>query len=186
VDSRSRDLKRAIQDLNYAGVIKIVYSTSASGLPLNALINEKKFKLFFLDVGLVNRTMRLTINDLQKQDIIFVNSGAVAEQWVGQELIAYMKPYEEPNIHYWSRDKRGSQAEVDYIITVDSTIVPIEVKAGTTGSLKSLHLLMQERNLPIGVRISQQPLQQHNNILSVPFYLLSELNRLITDNGRLG
>lgn len=177
---RSRDLKRAIHELSYAGVISTVYSTAASGLPLSALINEKKFKLLFLDIGLMNRTMRLTVNDLQNKDIIVVNRGAVAEQWVGQELLAYADPKEASEIHYWSRDKRGSKAEVDYVIAIDGSIIPIEVKAGVTGNLKSLHLLMKERGLDLGIRISQQPLGKNKNIVSIPLYLISELKRLIS------
>lgn len=180
-DFRSRDLKRAIYDLSSAGVIYSINGTPAAGLPLNAMINEKKFKLLFLDVGLVNRTMRLTANDLNNEDITIINSGAIAEQLVGQELLAYMEPHDVAELHFWTRDKVGSQAEVDYVVTVNSTIVPIEVKAGVTGSLKSLHMLMHERKLPVGVRVSQQPLYKDASIVSIPFYMLSELNRLILE-----
>ena len=90
-----------------------------------------------------------------------------------------MNPYEEADLHYWSREKKSSQAEVDYLLTINSTIIPIEVKAGVTGNLKSLHMLMREQQLPLGLRVSQQPLTKHKNILSVLFYLLSQLNRLI-------
>ena len=123
--------------------------------------------------------MRLTINDLKKEDVTIIHSGAIAEQFVGQELIAYMEPYQQANLHYWSREKRGSQAEVDYVLAMNGTIIPIEVKVGVTGSLKSLHILMQERNLPLGIRVSQQPLGKKDNILSVPLYLLSELTRIV-------
>ncbi len=181
-DSRSRDLKQAISDLAYAGIIHTVYATAASGLPLNALINEKKFKLLYLDVGLANRSLRLAMNDLLQKDIMVSNSGAIAEQFVGQELLAYIEPHESATINYWGRDKKGSTAEVDYIIAINSHIIPVEVKAGVTGNLKSLHFLMKERHLPLGVRVSQQPLEKFGNILSVPFYLLSELPRLITEH----
>ena len=56
---------------------------------------------------------------------------------------------------------------------------PVEVKAGKTGSLKSLHLFMKEKNIPVGVRISSKKLASHDNILSVPFYLISQLPRLL-------
>lgn len=178
-DSRSRDLKRAIRDLAHAGVLQTIYATTASDLPLNALINEKKIKLLFLDVGLVNKTIRITMNDLLKEDITLINKGALAEQWAGQELLAYMNPHEAPQLHFWVRDKSGSNAEVDYVLAVDSTIIPIEIKAGKTGRLKFLHLFMQEKQSPIGVHISQATLAKKDNILSVPFYLISELPRLI-------
>ena len=182
--SRSRDLKRAIRDLDDAGVIESIYATPAAGLPLSAQVNYKKFKLLFLDIGLVNRTMGTTINDLINEDITLVNKGALAEQLVGQELLAYASSFEDIKLHYWEREKAGSQAEVDYVMAFDSKIIPIEVKAGATGTLRSLHWLMEKRDLKLGIRISEKPLYLRKNILSVPFYMISELNRLIQESGR--
>jgi len=70
---------------------------------------------------------------------------------------------------------------VDYVLNIDSLIIPIEVKAGKTGSLRSLHLLMEERGLPLGIRISGKALQLHQNILSVPFYMINQIKRLISE-----
>lgn len=176
---RSRDLKEAITHLNQAGVTRIIYATSASGLPLQALVNEKKFKLLFVDVGLVTRATQLSINHILNDQINLINQGAISEQLVGQELIAYQDCRLEPQLHYWTRDQLGSQAEVDYLITQESQIIPIEVKSGTTGKLKSLHFFLREKKIPLGIRISEIPLTLNNQVLSVPFYLISELPRLI-------
>ena len=70
-------------------------------------------------------------------------------------------------------------AEVDFIMTVGSRIIPIEVKAGSTGQLKSLHLLMHEKNMDVGVRVSQRALHFDGRILSVPIYMVSEISRLV-------
>lgn len=176
---RSRELKEAIACLNNAGVIRTVYASSAAGLPLQAFINEKKFKLLFLDVGLATRATQVSVSQLLNDDMILIHQGAISEQFVGQELLAYQDCRLEPQLHYWSRDEVGSQAEVDYLITQESQIVPIEVKSGTTGKLKSMQMLMRERKFPVGIRISELPLALHHQILSVPFYLISELPRLI-------
>lgn len=175
----SRYLKEAIVDLKKAGVIFPVYSTAASGLPLLTHLNEKRFKLLFLDVGLMKRAAKLDMELLFTQDLMLLDRGAIAEQFVGQELLAYQDPFDEPQLYYWMREDKSSTAEVDYVLNVDSVIAPIEVKAGKTGTLKSLHLLMRERNLPEGVRISTLTLQKNDNILSVPFYLISQLKRLL-------
>lgn len=180
---RSRELKEAIICLNNAGVLRTVYSSSAAGLPLQALINEKKFKWLFLDVGLASRATQISISQLLNDDINLINQGAISEQLTGQELLAYQDSRLEPQLHYWSRDEVGSQAEVDYLITQDSQIIPIEVKSGTTGKLKSMHMLMRERKLPLGVRISEAPLSFERQILSIPFYLMSEMSRLIELHG---
>lgn len=176
---RSRELKPIIESLTQAGIISPVIATSASGLPLAALTNEKKFKLLFLDVGLVDRSAGISITDLLREDIILVNQGMIAEQLAGQELLAYQDCYDEPQLFFWERDRKGSLAEVDYVITVNSRIIPIEVKAGSPGRLKSLHVMMTEKQLPLGVRISQLPLQLEKNILSLPLYMIGELDRLL-------
>lgn len=74
-------------------------------------------------------------------------------------------------------------AEVDFISTVGAQIIPIEVKAGSTGWLKSLHLLMKEKDLKLGIRVSQNPLSYDGKILSIPFYMLGEIPRLVLDLG---
>ncbi len=178
-DMPSRYLKSAISDLNKADVLSTIYATAVSGLPLMTHINEKKFKLLFLDVGLLKRATKLDMELLFNEDLLLLNRGALAEQFVGQELLAYQDAYDVPELFYWARDKKNSQAEVDYITNVDANIVPIEVKSGKTGTLKSLQLLMQEKKLPLGLRVSEKPLEFRDNILSVPFYLLFELPRLV-------
>ena len=105
----------------------------------------------------------------------------LAEQFVGQELLAYDNPFMKSQLYYWDREKKGAMAEVDYVIQLGTQILPIEVKAGTTGSLKSLAQFLLEKQTPFGIRISQHPLSFHDRILSVPFYLISQLQRLIAD-----
>jgi predicted AAA+ superfamily ATPase len=180
-DMDSRYLKKAIYALNKAGVISQVYATSAAGLPLITHAKENKFKLLFLDIGLLKRATKLDIDLLLQDDLTLINQGVLTEQFVGQELLAYQEAYDEPQLYYWAREQKSSNAEVDYLTTVGSRIVPIEVKSGKTGRLKSLHLLLQERNLPIGIRISAPKLQLNNNILSIPFYMIDQLPRLVDE-----
>ncbi len=177
-NAQSRDIKPALEDLLDAGIITKIYACSVAGLPLASTINEKKFKLLFVDVGLVSQTSNLSADILMQQDLLLINRGSIAEQFVGQELLAYAANYQKANLYYWERQQAGSTAEVDYITTVGSQIIPIEVKAGTTGRLKSLQTLLQEKNLDLGVRVSQHPLGIKNGILSIPLYMISELPRL--------
>lgn len=180
-DVQSRFLKEAIHCLELAGVIDRVYATSATGLPLNAQLNMNKYKLFFLDVGLLAAKSGLLVPVLMNEDLLLVNRGEMAEQFVCQELLAYQAAYKRADIQYWVREKKSSQAEVDFVTQCGTHIVPIEVKAGAIGRLKSLQVMMQEKTLSLGVRVSQLPLSYDatKHILSVPFYLLSELERLV-------
>ncbi len=177
-DVSSRVLKEALIKLSHAGLIILVYASSASGLPFITHMNEKKFKLLFLDIGLVKRACNLDLELLFKEDLLLINEGALAEQFVGQELLAYTGKEEMNNLFFWIREQKNSSAEVDYLLAVDSHIVPIEVKAGAIGTLRSLRLFLEEKKIPFGVRISELPLSYTNQVLSIPLYLIEQLPRL--------
>lgn len=70
-------------------------------------------------------------------------------------------------------------AEVDYLFAHGSDIIPIEVKSGKLGKMRSMHLFMKERNAAIGVRTSQDQLSYEQNILTIPLYMLSQTSRLV-------
>lgn len=177
---RSRDLKTALEQLSYAGLLYLCHSTQASGLPLNALTNEKRFKLFALDIGLVMRSTRLEAELLiEKPDLLLVNRGALAEQFVAQEFLSRQNYYEEPQIFYWHRETKSSSAEVDFVTHVNSQIIPVEVKAGSTGRLRSIRQFMTEKNVGLGIRISQHPLAYEKGLISLPLYMTSELSRIV-------
>ncbi len=141
--------RKAFDLLIKAGVIKKIPSCNPSGLPLGATANQKKFKASILDIGLMQRLCQTPVDlELQRKDLLEMFRGKLAEQFVAQELLAY----HGPDLFYWSRDARGSSAEVDYLLTFNGKIYPIEVKSGATGSLKSLHMLLQKySNCPRGL-----------------------------------
>lgn len=180
-DMRSRDIKDALYMLHNAGIIYPVYCTAASGVPLISFVNEKKFKILFLDIGLITRAGKLNTEILFNKDILLADRGMLAEQFVGQELLAYESPFDESNLYFWSREQRSSMAEVDFVTTVDAKIIPIEVKAGTTGRLKSLHLFMEEKKSHCGIRLSQHTMSRINAVISLPLYLTSEMSRIVKE-----
>ena len=176
---RSQDLKVSLEQLGWSGLINKILATNASGIPLQIYAKENKFKLLFLDGGLVNCANKLDMQIAWNTELLQINSGAQAEQFVGQEFIAYAEPYMNTQLYYWERDQKGALAEVDYVIQIGDEIFPVEVKAGTTGSLKSMAQFLIEKKPPFGIRISQHSLSFHEKILSVPLYLISQLPRLI-------
>lgn len=129
-------VKKGVTVLSIAKLLYKVKNVSVAGLPLTT--SGKQFKLIFVDIGLLCKLSGLTPSDRianHKWSAHF--KGFLAEQFVGQELLC--KDY---NPKYWARTEPGASSEVDYVITKDSNIIPIEVKAGTKGSLKSLHYLL--------------------------------------------
>ncbi len=176
-DVPSRDLKEALSFLTQAGVVYRVNSASGHGLPFQ--LHENKFKIVFLDVGLMQRACGLDTEIAMNPDFMAINSGAVAEQVVGQELLATSEPHEDRQLHFWVRDKKSSRAEVDFLISCSSKIIPIEVKAGSTGTLKSLRLFMEENQSHVGIRFSMHPLSFHDKILSMPLYAIKQTKRIL-------
>ncbi len=179
-DMRSAVLKSAIDLLSQAGVLHKIISTAASGLPLNALLNDKKYKILFLDVGMITARAQLSGQILLEKNLQLIHEGALCEQFVGQELLANQLSYLSPEIYYWAREQKNSQAEVDFVISIGDKIIPIEVKSGSSSWLKSLKIFMEEKKVPIGVRISERPLSFEDKILSIPFYMIDGLEGLIS------
>ena len=177
----SRTLKPALDLLVKAGVAVRVRRTTGAGLPLAAGTSATFFKTLFLDVGLMQRGCGLDLTVSRAVDLLAAHAGAVAEQLVGQELLACRDPHAPPELYYWAREKRGSSAEVDYLFPYGGQIFPVEVKAGHTGRLKSLHMFLDRYGAPFGIRMSQAPLSFGNRVLSVPIYAVSRLPDLIEE-----
>ena len=116
-------------------------------MPLAAELNTKFFKVIFI-LGTAPRHSRINFQQLSStRDIILINQGGLAEQVAGQILRTINPFYIEPALYYWQRGVKGSSAEIDYVLQHGNQIVPLEVKAGKTGGLKSLHLFMELKNI---------------------------------------
>jgi predicted AAA+ superfamily ATPase len=192
-DIRTTVIKEAFDLLCKARICHRVTSCDANGVPLAAKLDKKFYKAIFLDVGLCSAALKLKFDELiQIDEINLINNGGVAEQVVGQLLRTIDFPYIEPELYYWLRGEQNSSAEIDYVIQHGSHVIPIEVKAGSTGSLKSLHLFMGLKKIPTALRINSnipsrtdvQVKDQTGNevrytLLSIPFYLLGQVNRLL-------
>lgn len=173
---KSRDLKEAVELLERAGIVIKVKKTSGEGLPLEANADEKHFKLVFMDTGLMQNICDLSEETLLTKDIMKVNSGAIAEQFVAQELHGYQNSFNAGSLFFWAREARNSSAEVDYLTPVKSSVVPVEVKAGKTGTLRSMHLYLEKYKTVTGIKISQSPLDISSQIKSIPLYGISLLS----------
>ncbi len=132
-------IKKAIDLLCLAQVVRKVPSTSPVGLPLGASSSERKFKSIMVDIGLMQYLCGMPVDiEFAKSDLLTIYQGAMAEQFVGQEFIAAG----QNDLFYWARGAKSSSAEVDFLIVVDGKIHPVEVKSSVSGRLKSLHMLL--------------------------------------------
>lgn len=151
--ARTKDL---LSLLERARVIAMSTKTHANGIPLGAESNPKFRKPIFLDVGLVSHLLGLTWDSIDHvKEKKLVNEGPLAEQFIGQHLL--YQPQTRPELFYWARESRKSNAEVDYVINHQGNVIPIEVKSGLSGSLKSLHQFMFEKNPKLAIRFDLNP-----------------------------
>lgn len=180
VDSsvRSRELKEALELLALAGVVTLVRRTSGAGLPLEVSASDRHFKVIFLDVGLMQNICGAQEEILFAEDITKINAGAIAEQFAGQELLAYRDAFIDPSLYYWAREARNSSAEVDYLQVLNHSILPVEVKSGSTGRLKSLRLFLEKYPAPAGIRFSQLPFSSNASIISIPLYAVESIRHI--------
>lgn len=172
-DIHSLPLKEALSLLNKAGIAHYCYHTSAHQQPLGADMNDKKFKIFFFDLGLVQRLLGLDTRQWLITPMKVDNIGEITEQFVAQEFLTYHDVKKKAQLYYWHREARGSNAEVDFIIQKDGNIFPIEVKSSKDGRMRSLHLYLESHPAaPYGVKIAEHLFSQHKNIKEIPLYAI--------------
>ena len=164
--SKQPAIKTAVEMLEKAGICKKVYHSAGNGIPLGAEKNEKFFKLLFLDTGLYMATLGLSpLNTKQLQEISWSNSGALAELVCGQ-LLTSVHSEDNDDMFYWQNTGSGN-GEIDYLIQSSGQILPIEVKSGASGSMKSLHSFMESKKLKKAVRFDlNKPSVQEINVLT--------------------
>jgi len=194
-EEKSATIKADIELLCQARVLSKVTHSHCSGLPLQADIEERVYKLIFLDVGLMNAICGLSWNViLQMEDKTLINEGAIAEQFVGQHLLEVLSNTTNRSLTYWLREGRSANAELDYVVALNGQVVPIEIKAGATGSLKSLHQFIGEKGVQNAIRLDTGVPSIQNistsilhkdvtipvnyELLSVPLYLVERIAEL--------
>lgn len=196
-NERIETIKEALQLLCQAKVCHRITATSANGVPLAAELLKSYLKVILLDVGLISAELGLTLSELYSiEELDLINKGGIAEQVVGQLLRTIIPFYQEAVLYYWINPEKSSSAEIDYVIQHKTKVIPIEVKAGKSGKLKSLHLFMNQKGLTSAVRISSKPPQFSEvhlkdtlgrptkyELRTIPFYLIGELHRLLDLKG---
>jgi len=151
----SKRIRNAIELLVNARICHQVFHSHSTGVPLYADISPNAYKLLFMDVGMANNICGndwIFLESIDERGL--VNEGGLAEQFIGQHLL---NPHQAPQLTYWLREGKSSNAEVDYVISRGDLIVPIEVKAGKSGSLKSLQQFVYRKGLAIAVRFDLNP-----------------------------
>ena len=166
---QARDIREALECLIKARIIIAAYHSNCSGIPLMAGKNSRVYKCFFLDVGLTGHCAGINWNELNSKESDILLKGNLGEQFVAQHLQYYQGCYDPPELYYWLREGKSRNAEVDFVIVKDSEIIPIEVKSGKTGTMRSLHQFMAGQSCSKAVRLDLNPPSVQNITTDIPY-----------------
>ena len=160
-DYQSSQIREALRLLTLAGIITPVFATAGNGIPLDAEADEKCMKVLFLDPGLLLAVLQLE-GSLSQQliELIMVgtpqeliNKGGLTEMVAGLEIARNKPCIQRQKMFYWEKTGK-SVAEIDYLDIHNLQVIPIEIKSGTQGGMKSLWIFMREKHLSQAIRCS--------------------------------
>ncbi len=182
----SREVGEALRTLEKTYLLSLVYPTTDAVLPLMPDLKRSP-RLQVLDTGMMNYFLGLRTNILGTSDLNNIHQGIIIEHLVGQEILASQFNVLS-RLDFWVREKVGSSAEVDYVYLFEGQLIPIEVKSGKDGTLRSLHLFMDEAPHDMAIRFYAGKLQltqistpagKPYRLLSLPYYLASQTKEYI-------
>lgn len=185
----STQIHEALDVLSKAFVMNLAYpitSTKSPAIPAR----RRSPKLIWMDNGLVNHKVGLTQEYLQNKNLLDTWRGRAAEHIVAQELQVLLDKHPEGELSYWIRDKKGADAEIDFVWQKDGQIYPIEVKSGNNSKLKSLHVFVDNTDLPVtAIRFWNEPLcvndlttpigKKRFRLINMPFYAIGALETIL-------
>lgn len=194
-EHKTAEIKQALEMLILAGIVIPVDGTAANGFPLGSEADGKVRKMLLLDTGLTLRLLNMALgqNSNLTQSVLtdsvadLVNRGPLAELVFGLELLHNETPNLRGSLYYWTRQAKSSLAEVDYILPFAGKVLPVEVKSGTQGGMKSLWIFMREKHLTDAVRCSLENFgefdyvdaEDHGAVRHVEIYPLYAVGNLL-------
>lgn len=181
---RSREVSEAMISLNEARIIQLIYPTTALSPPIIPDI-KKSPRLQFLDTGLINHELGIQADMLALEDLNTTFKGAIIPHLIAQEIMSLnTNTYKQTN--FWVREKAQSSAEVDMVLPLGDKLIPIEIKSGSAGKLKSLHQFIENVDHPYAIRLyaGAFSVEQHKTptsgksyyLMNLPYYLGTKIH----------
>lgn len=183
---KSKDVGECFRILEKTFLLSLVYPTTNTKLPI--IENKRKSpKLHILDTGILNYFAGVQLMILNNDLIDGVFEGKIAEHIVGQELLSLKSNVLAKN-NFWIKEKKQSNAEIDYVLQINNLLIPVEVKLGKTGRLRSLMEFMDLCPHKFAIRIYSGELKVETTrtlkgkeftLLNLPFYLTAKASDYI-------
>ena len=183
---KSREVGEALRNLNDAKVIQLIYPCTNIAPPIQTDY-KKSPRLQFLDTGLVNYELNIQADMLALPDLSTTYKGAIIPHLVTQELIS-LNVYKNKKPNFWVREKTQASAEVDLVYSYKGLIIPIEIKSGKVGKLRSLHQFMERAPHHYAVRMyaGEFSIENHKTpngtsfyLMNLPYYLTTRLEQYL-------
>tara|TARA_R110002096_G_scaffold1949_2_gene10254 strand:+ start:2860 stop:4215 length:1356 start_codon:yes stop_codon:yes gene_type:complete len=184
---RSREVGEAFRNLNAAQIIQLIYPTTSIEVPVRQDA-KKSPRLQFLDTGLINYDLKIQAGLLALNDFSNAYKGAIIPHIIAQEVLS-LNTINNPKPHFWVREKAQASAEVDLVMQHQDKLIPIEVKSGPTGTLKSLHEFIERSNHNYAIRMyaGEFSIEEHQTpnmkkkykLMNMPYYLGTKLPEYI-------
>ena len=184
---KSREMGEALRTLEKALLLQLNYPSTTATLPIVPDL-KKSPRLQILDTGLLNYYVGLQRDIIGTKDLNSIYQGTMIEHLTGQELLA-PQFNALSSLQFWVKENKGSTAEVDYIYPYEGLIIPIEVKSGKEGTLKSLHSFMDIAPHDLAIRLyagevsitdAFTPNGKKYKLLSLPYFLSSQIEHYIS------
>ena len=182
---RSREMKEAFITLEKTMLLRLIYPVTSTKLPFAPDL-KKKPRLHMFDTGLVNHSLGILDELISEKYLDNVYKGIIAEHIVGQELLGATFSVAD-TLEFWTREKKESSAEVDYVVAYKGKVIPIEVKAGATGKLRSLHQFIDAAPHSWAVRFYSEKLVvkdtktvagKEYKLINLPHYMAGKLDKV--------
>ncbi len=179
---KSREVSEAMKTLQRAMLLSLIYPTGEVTPPPRPNL-KKSPKLFFLDSGLLAYSLGAQWSEAGTEDLNSAFNGVLAEQCVAQALMK-----SNNTLQFWARDSRGSSAEVDFLVQHREKMIPVEVKSGATGRLRSLHRYIEDcphkyavrfSGGPVRVDLLRTPAGREYKLMSLPHFLAGDLHQYL-------
>lgn len=183
---RSREVGEAMRKLDDAKVIRLIYPTTNTATPVKPDI-KKSPRLQFLDTGIVNYSLGAQPEMIGVSDLSNAYRGAIIPHLITQELIS-LNHLNDKKPNFWVREKKQASSEVDLVFSYLDKVIPIEIKSGKTGRLKSLHKFVEQSGHPYAIRIyggefkierSATPNGVDYFLMNLPYFLGTKLPEYI-------
>ncbi len=187
----NRQLNEALERFLEARLFYRVLHSGAETIPLGGDTKIRISKFLFIDIGLLLAAQGVPAQSIMGSPLELANRGIIAEQFAGQQLLAAKPSYINPTLYYWQPPKSEGQAEIDFLYESGNQIYPIEVKSGTSGTIKSLHAYMTKKQSTEGIRISSAKPSLHEltakinrqekafQLINLPFYMINQIERIV-------